>query len=209
MVKRIIQVGLLTLSLSLGNISYGQIKKEKQADKNFDRTAYIDAIEIYERMAEKGYINGSILQNLADAYYFNGKLTEANTWYTELFEGQYENKNVSELPSEYYYRYSQTLKAVKNYEKSQQLMNQFSLIEKQDQRVAEYNKNRDYLTHIDKHSNRYDLQLLPINSVYSDYGGTLLGNQLVFTTARDTDNQSKSKIHSWTNEVRLSLKMEL
>lgn len=200
MVKQIIQVGLLTLSLSLGNLGYGQIRKEKQADKSFDRTAYIDAIQIYERMAEKGYVNSSILQNLADAYYFNGKLTEANKWYTELFEGQYENKNVSELPSEYYYRYSQTLRAVKNYEKSQELMNQFALIEKQDQRVEEYNKNRAYLEHIEKHSNRYDIQLLPLNSAYSDYGGTLLGNQFVFTTARDTDHQSKSKIHSWTNE---------
>ncbi|WP_410879246.1 OmpA family protein [Myroides sp. DW712] len=205
MVKQIIQVGIMTLTLSLGQLGYGQIKKEKQADKSFDRTAYIDAIQIYERMAEKGYVNGSILQNLADAYYFNGKLVEANKWYTELFEGQYEHKDVGQLPSEYYYRYSQTLKAVKNYEKADELMEQFSRIEKQDQRVAEYTKNRAYRSTIEKQSNRYEVELLPLNSGFSDYGGTMLGNTFVFTSARETDHQSKRKIHSWTNESYTSL----
>lgn len=206
MVKQIIQVGILTLALSLGQLGYGQIKKEKQADKSFDRTAYIDAIQIYERMAEKGYVNGSILQNLADAYYFNGKLVEANKWYTELFEGQYEPKDVGQLPSEYYYRYSQTLKAVKNYEKADELMEQFSRMEKQDQRVAEYTKDRAYRSTIEKQSNRYEVELLPLNSAFSDYGGTIMGNNtFVFTSARETDHQSKRKIHSWTNESYTSL----
>lgn len=205
MVKQIIQVGILTLALSLGQLGYGQIKKEKQADKSFDRTAYIDAIQIYERMAEKGYVNGSMLQNLADAYYFNGKLVEANKWYTELFEGQYEDKNLGQLPSEYYYRYSQTLKAVKNYEKADELMEQFSRIEKEDQRVTEYNKDRAYLSRIEKYANRYEAELLPINSAFSDYGGTIIGNDFVFTSARGTDHQHKRKIHSWTNEGFTSL----
>lgn len=200
MVKQWIQIGILTLMLSIGNIGYSQIKQEKQADKNFDRTAYANAIQIYERMASKGYINSSLLQNLADAYYFNGKLVEANKWYTELFEGSYDDKNLGQLSSEYYYRYSQTLRAVKNYEKAQELMNQFALLEKEDVRVEEYNKNREYLARIANHSNRYDIRLLDINSPYSDYGGAILGNRLVFTSARETEHESKNKIHSWTNE---------
>lgn len=196
MVKQIIQVGILTLTLSLGQVGYSQIKKEKQADKSFDRTAYIDAIQIYERMASNGYVNASILQNLADAYYFNGKLVEANKWYTELFDGQYEHKDVGQLPSEYYYRYSQTLKAVKNYTKADELMEQFTRMEKQDQRTVEYNKDRAYLERIEKQSNRYVVELLPINSAFSDYGGTIIGNEFVFTSARETDRQDKRKIHS-------------
>ena len=200
MVKQWIQIGILTLSLGLGCSGYSQIKQEKKADKSFDQTAYINAIEIYERMAANGYTNSSMLQNLADAYYFNGKLVEANKWYTELFEGSYDDKNLGELPSEYFYRYSQTLRAVQNYDKAQEVMNQFALLEKEDIRVAEYNKNREYLSHIEHHSNRYDIRLLNINSPYSDYGGTILGNKMVFTSARDTDRQNKNKIHSWTNE---------
>ncbi len=200
MVKQMIKIGVLTLILGVVNLGYGQIRKEKQADKSFDQTAYINAIEIYERMAENGYVNSSVLQNLADAYYFNGKLVEANKWYTELFEGKYDNKNLAQLPPEYFYRYSQTLRAVQNYEKSQELMNQFALLEKEDGRVMEYNKDRTYLSAIENLSNRYDIRLLNINSDYSDYGATILGSKLVFTSARETPQQNKNKIHSWTNE---------
>ncbi|MBB1141031.1 flagellar motor protein MotB, partial [Myroides sp. WP-1] len=148
MVKQIIQLGILSAALSFSFVGYSQIKKEKQADKNFDRLAYVDAIKVYERIAEKGYVNTSILQNLGDAYYFNGKLAEANKWYTALFEGTYEDKDTSLLPSEYYYRYAQTLKSVENYDKSKELMDQFAAMEKEDSRAELYNKNREYLTHI-------------------------------------------------------------
>jgi len=205
MVKQIIQLGLLSAALSFSLGGYSQIKKEKQGDKNFDRLAYVDAIKVYERIADKGYVNTSILQNLADAYYFNGKLVEANKWYAELFEGSHEDKDTSKLTSEYYYRYAQTLKAVENYDKSKALMDQFAAMEQEDSRTELYNKNRDYLAHIENHSDRYDIKLLDLNTEYSDYGGTILGDQFIFTSARATDHQSGSQIHSWTNESFTSL----
>ncbi|MGG5578223.1 OmpA family protein [Myroides sp. C15-4] len=205
MIKQIVQLGILSVALSFSFSGYSQIKKEKKGDKDFDRLAYVDAIKVYERMADKGYVNTSILQNLADAYYFNGKLVEANKWYTELFEGTYEDKDLSKLPSEYYYRYAQTLKAVENYPKSQELLDQFAALEKEDSRTALFNKNRDYLAHIENHSDRYDIKLLDLNTEYSDYGGTIVGNQFIFTSARATDHQSGNQIHSWTNESYTSL----
>lgn len=205
MVKQIIQLGILSIALGLGTTGYSQIKKEKQADKSFDRLAYVDAIKVYERMANQGYVNTSILQNLADAYYFNGKLVEANTWYTELFEGNYEDKELAKLPSEYYYRYAQTLKSVEDYTKSKQMMDQFAVLEQRDSRVELYSKNRDYLAHIENRSDRYDIKRLDFNTAYSDYGGTLLGDQFIFTSARATDQQGSSKIHAWTNESYTSL----
>ncbi|MDM1408320.1 OmpA family protein [Myroides sp. DF42-4-2] len=205
MIRKLLQAGMVCLTLSVTTTAYSQARKEKQADKNFDRLAYVDAIKIYERMAENGYVNTSILQNLADAYYFNGKLVEAHKWYAELFEGNYEDKNTSKLPSEYYYRYAQSLKAVQDYPKAQQLMDQFSLLEQQDSRSVLYNKNRDYLTHIENRSDRYDIKLLDFNTSYSDYGATLLGNQFVFTSARARDHQRANQIHAWTNESYTSL----
>ncbi|WP_413513569.1 OmpA family protein [Myroides odoratus] len=205
MVKQIIQLGILSVALSFSLSGYSQIKREKKADKSFDRLAYVDAIKVYERIAEKGYVNTSVLQNLADAYYFNGKLVEANKWYTELFEGDYEDKNLADIPSEYYYRYAQTLKSVDEYKKSQQWMDQFATLEQTDSRTDLYTKNRDYLAHIENHSDRYDIKRLDLNTEYSDYGGTMLGNQFVFTSARAMDHQSEKQIHRWTNESYTSL----
>lgn len=53
------------------------LKKEKfkVADKNYDQFAYIDAIKIYENIAEKGYKSTDLFQKLGDGYYFNGEYT--------------------------------------------------------------------------------------------------------------------------------------
>lgn len=205
MIKQMKQLGILGLVFSYSVAGFSQVGKEKQADKNFDRMAYVDAIKVYQRIAEQGYVNSSVLQKLADAYYFNGKLVEANRWYTELFEGSYEDKDLSKISSEYYYRYAQTLKAAQDYKKSQEMMDRFATLEQEDSRTDLYTKNREYLAHIENQSDRYDIQPLEINSVYSDYGGTILDNVFVFTSARATDYEKGNQIHSWTNESYTSL----
>ena len=205
MIRQIIQVGMLCTTLSVCTTGYSQASKEKKADKSFEQLAYVDAIRLYERMAENGYINTDMLQNLANAYFFNGKSVEANKWYAMLFEGDYDDKDIAKLPSEYYYRYAQTLKSVEDYPKSQKMMDQFAALEQEDSRAVLYTKNRDYLTHIENRSDRYNIQKLDFNTAYSDYGGTMLNDQFVFTSARATDHQKGNQIHAWTNESYTSL----
>ncbi|MBB1151461.1 PD40 domain-containing protein [Myroides sp. NP-2] len=206
MKKNVQKFGIAAVILfSVLTVSYGQTGKEKRADKNFDRLAYANAIEIYEGLVNQGYVNTSVLQNLGDAYYFNGKLTEAHQWYSELFEGDYKDKNSALIPSEYYYRYAQTLKSQKNYVKSKEFLDQFYKLEGGDSRAALYNKNPDYLTQIARNSDRYEIKALALNSEYSDYGATMLGDQLIFTSARATADQKGNAIHSWTNESYTSL----
>lgn len=204
MIKEL-NIGLLSLMLCLGTTGYSQIKKEKRANEQFDHMAYANAIELYETLANKGYINTSILQKLGDSYYFNGKLQQANQWYALLFDGSYKDKELATLPSEYYYRYAQTLKSVEDYKKSQAFMDQFAAKEQEDSRALLYTKNRDYLSHIEQQSEVYELKLLSLNSPYSDYGGSILGSEFVFTSARETPTAKGSDIHAWTNESYTSL----
>lgn len=190
--------------LFFGLQSYAQRTKEKKADNEFDQYAYVDAIKIYEKIAQNGYMNTSILKKLADAYYFNGKLEQAHNWYKELFEGKYEDKGKQLIESEYYYRYAQTLKTVGNYEKSDAVMEEFAALEKWDSRVKIFESNRDYLKEIEAVSDRYEIRSISINSEYSDFGAAILDDQLIFTSARKTGNSS-NQIHSWTNENFTSL----
>ncbi len=200
MIRQTIRFGSLIILLGLSYTASAQIKREKKADKEFEQTAYINAIDVYKRIADKGYVNTSILENLADAYYFNGKFADANKWYTELFDGNYNDKDLSKITSEYYYRYAQTLKSVGEYTKANTVMDQFVQLEKNDSRAALYEKNKDYLKGIENRSDRFELKPLSINSSYSDYGATILGDDLIFTSARATENASPKEIHSWTNE---------
>ncbi|MCP1995567.1 OmpA family protein [Flavobacterium sp. HSC-61S13] len=175
-----------------------QDKKAVKGDKQYDRYEYIDAIKIYEHVAKKGHSSPELFQHLGNAYYFNGELTQANTWYKALFE------LTQEVPAEYYYRYAQTLKATQNYEAADRYLKEFAKRDQADQRAKLVVENPDYLKQIEANSNRYELNNLLINSMYSDYGSSIYNQHLIFTSARDTGSVSK-KIHTWTNESFTSL----
>ncbi|WP_372339318.1 tetratricopeptide repeat protein, partial [Flavobacterium sp. '19STA2R22 D10 B1'] len=143
--------------------------------------------------AENGYKSVDLFQKLGNAYYFNSELDKANKWYTELFAL---NQPVA---AEYYYRYAQSLKAIGDYNKANAMLDEFAKQSGKDSRAQLYNQQKDYLEIIKQNSGRYDVENAGINSDYSDYGTSFLGNQLVFTSARDTMGFFKRK-DKWTNQ---------
>ena len=186
---------LVILSISSG---YAQKGKLNSADKKFNNLAYIDAIDIYKKVAEKGYKSVDLFQKLGNSYYFNANLVEANKWYTELFAlGQ-------DVAPEYYFRYSQTLKSVGDYAKANEYLNKFSQKTAADNRAKIFNGNKDYLADIKKNSGRQKIEDAGINSEYSDYGGAFYKENFVFTSARDTGGVSNA-IHKWTNAAFYNL----
>lgn len=205
MKKNRYRIVLVALTLIFCITGYSQIRKVRKADKDFENFAFVDAIHIYEQVFKRGYADTSLLEKLGDSYYFNGKLIEANKWYTQLFEGEYKGKDLAKLPSEYYYRYSQTLRAAEEYEKSESIMKQFIALEDQDTRAVLYSKNPNYIKNITTNVEKYELSLLNVNSSYSDYGATVYEDQLIFTSARENNQIANQKVHLWTNENFTSL----
>jgi outer membrane protein OmpA-like peptidoglycan-associated protein len=173
-------------------------RKEAKADKDYGKYAYVDAIKTYERIYEKGYKSPDMLLKLGNSYYFNAELEKANKWYAELYE-----LNPDQEP-EFYYRFSQTLKAVKNDAKAQEMITKFIQKKGSDSRGKLINKNRDYLAEIKRNSGRYKIENAGINSKYSDYGSSYMGTKVIFTSARDTGNFSK-RIHTWTGQYFTNL----
>lgn len=174
------------------NVS-GQKIKVAKADKDFEKFAYVDAIKTYERVFAKGYKSQDMLQKLGDAYYFKADLENAAKWYTELFT------LTQDVTPEYYYRYSQSLKAIKDYKKADEMLAKFNQKSGNDIRAKLAASQKDYLAVIKKNSGRYSLENAGINSEYSDYGSAFYNNKVVFASARDTGSLS-SKRHGWTGE---------
>jgi len=181
---------VFVLSITIG--AFAQGSKLNKADKKYDKYSYIDAIEIYEKVAEKGYKSAELFEKLGNAYYFNGELDKASRWYGELFALN------QEVDSEYYFRYAQALKAEGNYEKSNQYMELFAQ-KTNDTRAKLFQENKDYLTDIDAVSGKYTMDKTDVNSEFYDYGPTFFGKQIVFTSSRSEGNQY-SKIHDWTKQ---------
>jgi outer membrane protein OmpA-like peptidoglycan-associated protein/tetratricopeptide (TPR) repeat protein len=173
--------------------SYAQKSKTTSANKKYDNFAYIKAVSTYEKVAEKGYKSEDMFQKLGNSYYFNGELEKSAKWYEELFAM---NPNQE---SEYCYRYAQSLKAIGQTDKANQMLETFNQKAGNDTRGKLFKNNKNYLEQIKANSGRYKIEDAGVNSKYSDYGSAFSGNKLVFSSARDTGSVGQRK-HSWTNQ---------
>ncbi|WP_410878049.1 OmpA family protein [Myroides sp. DW712] len=204
MQKRLVKLLVLSSIALTTSLGWAQERRENKANQKFEKYEYINAIEIYEKAVEKGFKSVNMLQKLGDAYYFNGKLTEAKKWYQELFRFAQEQQTTIE--SEYYYRYAQTLRAAQEYEEADVYMSQFTALEQGDSRAQLFEANKNnYRMDIEKRSNRYEVEALELNSAYSDYGAAIYKDQLIYTSARNSAEVSGNNVHKWTNEAYTSL----
>ncbi len=81
--------------------------------------ANIDIIETYERILDKGYKTVDMIKKVADSHFFDEDMELAAKWYGELFDL---NPN---LDTVYYFRYAQSLKAIGNTKKAEEMMKIF------------------------------------------------------------------------------------
>lgn len=189
-IKNIVCSLFLSVVLTQG---YAQKATVAKADTNYDRYAYVDAISNYEKVAEKGYQDEKMFQKLGNAYYFKAELPQALKWYEKLFT-LYPNQE-----PEYFYRYSQTLKSTGDYTKADLMLEQFNAKTGNDKRGILFKENKNYLEEIKANSGRFQVVDAGVNSEFSDYGSSFLGDKLVFASARDTGGVSK-KVFKWTNK---------
>ena len=117
MKKKLLVLILLTVfSFS----SYAQNEKNYVTEKISDKYAYVDVIKTYERVAAKGYKSVDLFQKLGNSSYSNSKLDKAAAWYAELFA------MTSDLEPIYYYRYAESLKAIGQNGKANEILKKFN-----------------------------------------------------------------------------------
>lgn len=194
--KKVMKTKIILFALVLNSLTFNgfaQKNTEKIANKNYEQFAYINAIKTYERIAKKGYKSVEMFKKLGNSYYFNAELKQAEKWYDELFS------MTQDVDAEYYYRYSQTLKATGQYVKADEMLLKFSEKLVSDSRAKLFKTNRNYLYEIKANSGRYKIQDAGINTKYSEYGAAYYGNKLIFTSARDTGFLFQRK-HKWSNQ---------
>lgn len=85
-------------------------------DKNNEKYATVNVLKTYERVAEKGYKSIDLFKKLGDGHYTNSEFDKAAKWYTELFA------MTLELEPEYYTQYAQSLMAIGNIDKANEIL---------------------------------------------------------------------------------------
>lgn len=186
---------LLLFAVSMTSLT-AQNSKTKKADKYYDRLQYTDAAEAYQKLLKKGENSTYVYERLANSYYFINDTKKAETYY----------KRVVSQPNpdpESVYNYAQSLKANGKFSDYNTYMKQFAQMKPNDSRAIAFMKDPNYLPKIvDESRQKYTARNLDqLNSKYSDFGGTVVGNDFYFTSARNTSR----KTYGWNDEPYLDI----
>lgn len=170
-----------------------QTKATKSADKHFSKLEFVEAIEDYEKLIEKGEGDAYIYGQLAIANYNIFNTVEAEKWFAKALETNQEPEMV--------FKYSEMLKANGKYEASNAQMKTFASMRPGDDRSVMFMANPDYLPKILDRGKKFNVQNMDINSAVSDFGGTIQDGKLYITTAR---NGARKK-YGWNEQPFLDI----
>ena len=170
-----------------------QNKETKNADKLFESYDYVEAVEGYLALVEKGNTDAYVTKQLGDSYYYMHNTVEAEKWYTKAVQ--------TKQDAETYYRYAQMLKSNGKYTESDTQMKIFSGLVPDDLRAKQFNKNPNYLLELLNKEKLFVVDKISVNSQRSDFGASLYGDELYFASARNESN----KIYGWNNEPYLDI----
>jgi len=182
-----------TFAQEEAKMSGSENSKEIKGDKHYNDYAFMDAREAYIKAVDKGYRSVNLLSKLADSYYFNGEYEDASKWYGALFSFS------EEIDVEYVYRYAQSLKSIGKYTTADRVMERLNEVAQDDDRGELFSEEKNYLKMIELQSGRFNVFPVPFNSTYSDYGPTLNGGEVIFTSNRKTRTAAQH-FHDWDDQ---------
>lgn len=183
----------IVLAVFVFNSSFGQSGNVKKATKHYSQFSYLKSIKELLKLVENGNTSAEVLKNLASAYYLNNKMQDAAKWYDELV-------TLGHAKSEDYFRYAQSLKAIKDYKKANEMMSVFASLTGGDSRAKAFISEPDYLETIDKLSGNYEIENLGINTEFSDFGPAFYKSGIYFASSR-----GKGKNYNWNEQSFLNI----
>lgn len=187
---------LLILCFALGSTTL--FAQKKLADKFFSNYGYIKATELYEEAVRKGDSSEHVLTRLGDCYYNNSNSEMAALWY-----GKAVNK-YSKVNAEVVYKYIQSLRSIGDYEKANQWLNTFKEIQAGDSRIKYNPDNIDRYSELSEVDSELvvNVENLPFNSSYSDFGSYIHNGVLYFASSKGGEGD---KNYTWNDEPFLDL----
>ena len=185
---------LLLIAVCTATVS-AQNSKTKKADNLYDRLAYTDAAQAYQKVLKRGTTDVYVFERLANCYYFINDTKKAEMYYKRVARSKDANP-------EAIYNYAQSLKANGKFSDYNTWMKNFATLSPNDTRVKEFMKNPNYIPKIMDDMARYTAtNMQDINSEYADFGGVVSGKDFYFASGRNTSR----KKYQWNEEPYLDI----
>jgi outer membrane protein OmpA-like peptidoglycan-associated protein len=169
-----------------------------RAKKFFDRTFYAEAIPLYEEIVIQN-TSEEVVKNLADSYYYTNDLKNAEKYYRFLLKNYYKD-----LSEDYYFRFSQTLKASNKQEEANKILKEYYIKSANSEGLVNLEKSIKELENVSAIGNRFEIKNLGLNTENSEFGVTRLGENLIYATVKKKPGLF-DKVYKWNNEAYLNL----
>jgi outer membrane protein OmpA-like peptidoglycan-associated protein len=198
-VRVLLLVGLAFWSLTI----QAQSARLRAANKQFDNLSYVSAVRAYEEFlrTDKKKDPAEIRDAMIKLGYSYRRLEDtrnAERVYGELI------KAYTELDSEMYLYYAQSLAQNGKYRESQKMYSQYGEKQKEDLRGRRFTVSYMDMSRFYQDSSSYKLYNLPINSRQADFSPMFYKNGLVFVSARDESGVVK-RVFNWNQTPFLDL----
>lgn len=169
-----------------------------RAKRFFDRTYYVEAITLYEKLAEEKP-SQEVIKNLADSYYYTNDRIKAQRYYRFLIKN-YDK----DLDRNYYFKYAQTLKATDNFEEANEALKTYYAKSANNEDLANFEKDSKTLENVSALGNRFEIKNLAINTPNSEFGAVKHNDSLVFAAVKLKPGLFDKK-YKWDNATYLNL----
>ncbi|HZL11047.1 MAG TPA: OmpA family protein [Prolixibacteraceae bacterium] len=168
---------------------------ENEATNAYGNYSFNEVINLNKTLVDEGNRNRIVLEELANAYFFNADYKLAGYFYSMLFS-DYDSLAVNDV-----YRYYQTMRTTNQYDKADSLIDHYvhilsglesrqiqSLTEGQDQRRLSFSINK-----------------INDNSPTSDFAPSFLGENKILMASARKPGEFKKRIHKWNNQAFLDI----
>ena len=164
---------ILVYSVLLINFTgFGQYGRQKKADNLFNKFSFVNAAESYKTLIENDYNTDYSIRQLADCYAYMRNPDSAAVYYKKAVE----NNNV---PIEYYYKYAQALRGIKDYKASRIWLKKFE-VAGGTLNNNQFAKDIDFINSIFNAKPQYVIKPVNFNSKFSDFGAYEYDNKIYF-----------------------------
>ena len=189
-----IYILFLLLAVSTGVLT-AQNSDTKKADQLYERLAYTDAAEAYQKLLKKGKGSRYVFEQLANCYYYVNDTKKSETYYKRVVKGR-------KVKAETVYNYAQSLKANGKYSDYNTWMKKFSEMKPEDSRAIAFMKDPNYLPRYIENAKKFSAtNMKDINTEFSEFGGTTVDKSFYFSSTRNPNR----KKYSWDEQPFLDI----
>ncbi|WP_348824734.1 OmpA family protein [Flavobacterium aestuarii] len=181
-------------------VQFAQAQQQdlQRANRLFDKTYYSEAIPLYEKISLKNQ-SAAIIKNLGDCYYYTNQYDKAHAQYSLLMQSR-----SKDLDEDFYFKYAQTLKAKGKYTEANTVLQNYYKSSNDSKAVEKLDLEIKSLDNVNAIGERFEIKNLAINTGNSEFGGVVLGDNLVFASVKKKPHLF-DKTYKWNNEGYLNL----